>query len=132
DNEQLYKPREDRAVVMDKVLEDFKFAAENVRADVEAPGLEVNRAVVLAFMSRVFLFEGTWQKYHEQDNSKAATYLEAAKWATDQFISSGENDNSNFVKVINSIIIADNAEVILYIEDEEGILSHALNSYNNM
>lgn len=132
ENEQLYKPREDRAVVMDKVLEDFKFAAENVRADVEAPGLEVNRAVVLAFMSRVFLFEGTWQKYHEQDNSKAATYLEAAKWAADQIISSGEYELANYREVFNSLSLADNPEVILYREYEEGVLTHALNSYNNM
>src|SRR5699024_931852 len=84
------------------------------------------------FMSRVFLFEGTWQKYHKQNNSKAAEYLEAAKWAADQIISSGEYELANYRAVFNSLSLADNPEVILYREYEEGVLTHALNSYNNM
>lgn len=64
ETEQLYKPRDSRTLVMDKVLADFRFAAENVRASDGVNGLTVNRNVVLAYMSRVFLFEGTWQKYH--------------------------------------------------------------------
>lgn len=132
DTEMLYKAREDRAIVMDKVLADFQFAADNVRAEVENPGLEVNRAVVLAFMSRVFLFEGTWQKYHEQDNAKAAEYLEAAKWAANEVISSGNYELGDYRSVFNALSLADNPEVILFREYESGILTHALNSYNNM
>lgn len=131
DNEQLYKKRDDRTFVMDKVLEDFYFAAEKVRDNVDNEGLEVDRSVVLAYMSRIFLFEGTWQKYHENNTAKAAEYLEAAKWAAEEVINSGQFSLADYREVFNSLSLSSNPEVILYREYEEGVLTHALNSYNN-
>lgn len=131
DNELLYKKRDDRSFVMDRVLEDFRFAVENVRQSVEHDGLEVNRDVVLGYMSRVFLYEGTWQKYHENDNEKAAEYLEAAKWAANELIASGNYSLGDYRKVFNSLDLSGNPEVMLYREYEEGMITHALNSYNN-
>ncbi|MGA9325349.1 MAG: RagB/SusD family nutrient uptake outer membrane protein [Salegentibacter sp.] len=131
DSEALYKKRDDRTFVMDKVLEDFQFAAENVREDVDHEGQEVDRSVVLAYMSRVFLYEGTWQKYHENDMAKAAEYLEASKWAAQEIINSGKFSLGNYREVFNSLSLASNPEVILYREYEEGVLTHSLNSYNN-
>ncbi len=131
DTEQLYKTRDDRTFVMDKVLEDLQFAAENVRTSVDNDGLEVNKDVVLAFMSRIMLYEGTWQKYHENNTAKALEYLEAAKWASEQVMNSGKYTLGNYREVFNSLSLASNPEVILYREYEEGQLTHALNSYNN-
>ncbi|UGU15699.1 RagB/SusD family nutrient uptake outer membrane protein [Sinomicrobium kalidii] len=131
DTEALYKERDDRTFVMDRMLEDFRFAAENVRESVENNGQEVNRSVILAYMSRVFLFEGTWQKYHADNSSKAAEYLEAAKWAAEQVMNSGKFSLGNYREVFNSLSLSNNPEVILYREYEAGILTHALNSYNN-
>ncbi|MEO2063533.1 MAG: RagB/SusD family nutrient uptake outer membrane protein [Christiangramia sp.] len=131
DNEALYKKRDERTYVMDRVLEDLQFAAENVRDQVDNERLEVDRSVVLAFMSRIFLYEGTWQKYHEGNNSKAQEYLEAAKWAAEEIINSGEFSLGNYREVFNSLSLSSNPEVILYREYEEGVLTHALNSYNN-
>jgi starch-binding outer membrane protein, SusD/RagB family len=131
DQEALYSPRDPRGYVMDQVLEDFRYAAENVRESVEHDGQMVNRSVVLAYMSRVFLFEGTWQKYNENDTQRAAEYLEAAKWAANEVIESGKFSLGDYRSVFNSLSLAGNPEVILYREYEEGILTHALNSYNN-
>ncbi|MCX2679265.1 RagB/SusD family nutrient uptake outer membrane protein [Galbibacter sp. EGI 63066] len=131
ETELLYKKRDDRTFVMDKVLEDFQYAATHVRASVDNNGLEVNKYVVLAYMSRIFLFEGTWQKYHENNNAKASEYLEAAKWAADQVMSSGNYSLGDYREVFNSLSLSSNPEVILYREYEPGLLTHALNSYNN-
>lgn len=131
DPESLYRERDDRTYVMDRVLEDFRYAAEHVRVNVENQGQEVNRDVVLAFMSRVFLFEGTWQKYHENNPQKAAEYLEAAKWAANEIIESGRYSLGDYRDVFTSMDLSGNPEVILYREYEEGILTHSLNSYNN-
>lgn len=131
DTEDLYKKRDDRTFVMDKVLEDFQYAAENVRDNVDNEGQEVDKSVVLAYMSRVFLYEGTWQKYHENNMAKAKEYLEAAKWAANEVIQSGEFSLGNYREVFNSLSLSGNPEVILYREYEEGVLTHALNSYNN-
>ena len=132
DFEQMYKPRDSRDYVMDRVMEDFQFAAANVRADDGTKGLTVNKATVLAFMSRAMLFEGTWQKYHENNNEKAQTYFEAARWAANEVIESGEFSLGNYREVFNSLNLAGNPEVILYRHYEVGLLTHALNSYNNM
>ncbi len=131
DTELLYKERDDRTFVMDKVLEDFQFAASVVRSEVENPGQEVNRDVVLAYMSRIFLFEGTWQKYHEGNSSKAAQYLEAAKWAAEQIIDGGNYSLGNYRSVFNSLDLGGNPEVILFREYAAGQVTHSLNSYNN-
>lgn len=131
DTEELYRPRDSRTFVMDKVLEDFQFAAANVREDVSNPGLEVNRNVVLGFMSRVFLFEGTWQKYQEGNMEKAREYLEAAKWAANEVISSGDYSLGDYRDAFSSLDLSTNPEMILYREYESGNLTHTLVSYNN-
>lgn len=130
--EELYRPRDTREYVMDRVLEDFEFAMANVRVDDGNNGLTVNRAVVLAYMSRIFLFEGTWQKYHNANDEKAKTYLEASKNAALTLINMGDYSLGNYREVFNSLNLAGNPEVILYRHYEPGILTHALNSYNNM
>lgn len=129
--ELLYRPRDPRTFVMDKVLEDFRYAAENVRTSVSNEKQMVDRNVVLAFMSRVFLFEGTWQKYNGNNPSKAAEYLEASKWAAEQVMNSGEFSLGDYRDVFTSMSLKSNPEVILFREYEEGILTHSLNSYNN-
>ena len=127
----LYKSRDSRTFVMDKVLEDFQYAAEHVRSEARVDGLMVNRDVVLGFMSRIFLFEGTWQKYHEGNTEKAAEYLEAAKWAAEEVINGGNYSLGNYRDVFSSVSLSGNPEVMLYREYGSGILTHALMSYNN-
>lgn len=131
----LYKPRDPRTLVMDKVLEDFKFAAENVRAVDNATGPQgqiVNKYVVLAFMSRVFLFEGTWQKYQANNTEKAQEYLTAAKWAANEVIASGVYRVApDYRKMFNSLDLAGNPEMIMYRSYATGSVTHSLNSYNN-
>ncbi|HWS00313.1 MAG TPA: RagB/SusD family nutrient uptake outer membrane protein, partial [Prolixibacteraceae bacterium] len=89
DNEVLYRPRDPRAMVVDSMLADFDYAALNVRAADGTKGLSVNKYVVLAFMSRVMLYEGTMFKYHAIDPAKATTYLGKAKWAANEVITKG-------------------------------------------
>lgn len=65
DEEQLYKPRDPRNFVMDKVLEDLNFAVENCSADAKYVDKNViNKYVALALKARICLYEGTFRKYH--------------------------------------------------------------------
>lgn len=128
----LYRPRDPREFVMDRVLEDLEFAAANVRLDDGSPGLSVDKDVVLAFMSRIMLYEGTWQKYQEGNTEKAQTYLAASKWAANELIQSGRYSLGNYREVFTSLNLAGNSEVIIYRHYEPGLITHALNSYNNM
>jgi hypothetical protein len=133
----LYKPRDPRTLVMDSVLADFKYAAENVKDkdDITGPQqLIVTKWVVLAFMSRVFLFEASWQKYHANNTAKATEYFEAAKWAANEVMSKSPfNIAPDYRKMFNSIDLNNNIEIILYrrYETGAGLVTHSLNTYNN-
>lgn len=128
----LYKPRDARVVVMDSVLEDFKYAAQHVRASDGTDGLAVNKYVVLAYMSRVFLFEGTYLKYHNIDAARSTTYLEQAKWAANEVINSAKYQVApDYRGMFNSLSLAGNKEIIMYRQYETGLITHSLNSYVN-
>lgn len=133
DEEALYRPRDPRVFVTDNMLEDLKFAAENVRvSDVGEKGLHVTKDVVLAYMSRIMLFQGTWLKYHTEEQEKAKTYLEAAKWAANELISSGRYSlGSNYRELFTSLSLSGNPEMIMYRKYQTGLLTHSLMSYNN-
>ncbi|MCH7401326.1 RagB/SusD family nutrient uptake outer membrane protein [Belliella kenyensis] len=129
--EMLYRPRDPRGFVMDKVLEDFEYASRMVRQSDGTPKQTVNRDVVLAYMSQMMLFEASWQKYHLGDDQKAAKYFEAAKSAANQLIQSGRYSLGNYRQVFTSVNLASNPEVIIFRHYEAGLLTHALMSYNN-
>lgn len=86
DDEELYKPRDPRTMVMDSVLADLNFAGKNIRDTKDNTSSLVTRQVALAFKSRVCLFEGTFRKYHPGFNlqSSANTFLEEAASAAKQ------------------------------------------------
>jgi hypothetical protein len=135
DSASLYKPRDPRTLVMDSVLADFQFAAANVRvtdASTGAKGLIVNRDVVLAFMSRIFLFEGSWQKYHGGDPAKATAYFTAAKWAANEIITKGGYSlGTGYRALFSSLDLTGNPEMIMYRMYASGMLTHTIMSYNN-
>ncbi|HBK31137.1 MAG TPA: RagB/SusD family nutrient uptake outer membrane protein, partial [Porphyromonadaceae bacterium] len=61
DMDDLYKARTPRNNVMDAVYDDLQFAFQNVRLN--DGDQTVNRYIVAGFISRIALYEGTWQKY---------------------------------------------------------------------
>ncbi|WP_121812329.1 RagB/SusD family nutrient uptake outer membrane protein [Mucilaginibacter kameinonensis] len=135
DTKELYRPRDPRTTVMDSVLADFNYAATNVRtvdAGTGPQGLIVNRYVVLAFMSRVFLFEGAWEKYQANNQAKANEYFTAAKWAANEVITKGGYSvGPDYRKLFNSLDLTGNPEIILYRKYQTGLLTHSLESYVN-
>lgn len=58
----LYRGRDSRIFVMGRVLEDIDYAIENLPDEVSV--FSVNKWTALALKSRIFLFEGTFRKYH--------------------------------------------------------------------
>ena len=80
----LYGPRDSRAMVMDKVLEDLDYAIANISATNEASRTLITKDVALALKSRVALFEGTFRKYHPEFGLQGT----ADKWLTEAVTSS--------------------------------------------
>lgn len=132
DMDQLYQTRQPRTTVMDHVAADLAFANSNIRLTDGEAGLTINRDVSLAYTSRIMLFEGTWQKYRENNNAKAIEYLNIAKNAASQIISGNKYSlASDYKSLTTSISLKGNPEIIMYREYEMGVLTHSLMSFQN-
>lgn len=73
DSTLLYGPRQDREMIMHKVVEDLDFAVTNCLASgakIKTDGcIYINKYTALALASRICLFEGTYRKYHSTNPS---------------------------------------------------------------
>src|SRR5690606_18371623 len=99
--------------VAQKIAEDFEFAAANVRVN-DGPQ-QINRDVVLAFMSRELLFLGTFMKYHDVDQSAAASMLEKTMWAAGELMNGGKYQvEDDYRALFSSADLSGNREVIFF------------------
>ena len=129
----MYKDRDNRTFVMDKVAEDFRYVLANMRLS-DGNNQYLNRYIAAGFISRFMLFEGTWQKYHLNNTEKAKAYLELAVEAADLVIESGKwSFSSDFRSLFGSENLASNAEVLMHRQYDQGVsITHAIASYSNI
>ncbi len=81
DNEKLYGKRDNRLDVIKACVNDLKNAAE-LLPEAPAENGRLCKSAANAFLSRVALYEGTWQKYHNKNTAEAELLFdEAAKAA---------------------------------------------------
>jgi starch-binding outer membrane protein, SusD/RagB family len=127
----LYKDRDDRGFVMDKVYDDFKYVLANIRENDGA--LYLNKYIAAAFISRLMLFEGTFQHYHNLDAARAKKYLQFAVDAAEVVINSNKyNFSKDFKSLFASESLAGHPEVLLYrVYDAALNITHAIGSYSN-
>ncbi len=119
DEDMLYKACDPRDFVVQKIFEDYEFAAKNVKA-VQPEGA-VNKWVVLSYMSRDALYEGTFRKYHPELKLETTSgiYLKKAVDAAREIIDNGMfriystgNFDSDYGTLFNSTDLTSNPEVI--------------------
>lgn len=135
EDEDLYKPRDPRSLVMDSVLADLNFAVENIRDTKDNSSSLITRQVALAFKSRVSLFEGTFRKYHPEFNLQASAnkFLEAAADAAKKVMESGKYaiyNTGNPQKDYRTLFISEhpiNTEVMLAV-----VYNNALRRWHNI
>src|SRR5215203_5049494 len=127
----LYKDRDDRGFVMDKVYDDFKYVLANIREN--DGGLYLNKYIAAAFISRLMLFEGTFQHYHNLDATRAKKYLQFAADAAEVVMNSNKyNFSKDFKSLFASESLAGHPEVLLYrVYDAALNITHAIGSYSN-
>lgn len=78
DKAALYKKRDSREYVMDKVLEDLDFACDHCFTTKDWVNCaRISRYIALAFKARVCLFEGTYRKYHKVDPATGKPWEDA-------------------------------------------------------
>ncbi|MCR5560642.1 MAG: RagB/SusD family nutrient uptake outer membrane protein [Bacteroidales bacterium] len=129
DDPDLYKARDSRELVMQKMVEDINFAIDNLPK--EHSDYRVTKWTALALKSRFCLFEGTFRKYHAGDVTLATLpsdakpytwYLEQAADAADKFIASSgysiynkEGADASYIGLFTKYNVSEgtNREVIL-------------------
>lgn len=87
DEEALYKARDSRQFVVDRILEDLDYAIENLKEEQNV--YEITKYSALALKARVGLYEGTYEKYRGTDGYEK--FLLAAVEASEELI-----DNSPY------------------------------------
>lgn len=130
----LYKDRDSRVVVMDKVAEDFEYVLTNMRLT-DGDNLYLNRYIAAGFISRFMLFEGTWQKYHGNNNEKAKKYLDLAVKAANVVMASGRYAfTTDFRSLFGSQDLAASKEILMYRKYDASVapaVTHHVASYSN-
>lgn len=90
DEELLNAKREDRATIVDKIIDDLTFASQNMRVNVANKG-ELHQDVATAYLARIALHEGTFRRYHPELNlqSTSPRFLQIARDAAKKIMDSG-------------------------------------------
>lgn len=95
DSEKLSAPRDDRGVVVDQIIKDLKEAAADLPETSSEAG-RLNKYVAHAMLSRVALYEGTWQKFHTggmdatANTERSTALLTIARDAANEVIAGGK------------------------------------------
>lgn len=93
---ELHKERDDRGKVIDFIIQDLQDAIEVLPSNSEISTDDLGRVskqAAQAFLSRVALYEGTWQKFRNDgqvNNERSSSLLGIAAKAADEVIKSGE------------------------------------------
>jgi len=128
DNELLMKSRDPRAAVVDKIMEDYAFAAQYVRETAETGA--INRAVVKAYRAKFALYEGTYRRYHSELNlaSTAPQFLQVARDVSRDIMTSAKyrlystgNPAQDYMNLFIQPSLLSNPEVLLAVYNESGI-----------
>jgi len=88
-DEDLYKPRDSRELVMTRMIEDIDYAIENLPSEVST--YRVNKWAALALKARFCLYEGTFRKYHNLslEGNDYSYYLQQSATAAEKLIKEG-------------------------------------------
>lgn len=139
DQDVLFGKRQDRDMVMDKVLEDINYAVEHINQDGNSR-TAYNVWVAQAIKAEICLYEGTFCKYRtEAENGKAANadrakkFLGEAKTACEAIINSNQFELSDGIAGYranyNSLDLAGNKEMIMYKKYVLGLMNHCTIDY---
>lgn len=114
DEDLLYKPQDERTVVVDSIMADLAFAAEHVETGVSKT--RITKATALAMQARIALHEGTFRKYHtELELSDGNKFLEVAVKACEEILKmSSYSLNPVYGDLFNTSDLSKNPEIILF------------------
>ena len=129
----LYAARDDRDMIMDKVLDDLNFAVANIQGGSQTTW---SNDMAQAFKARICLWEGTFRKYRVQgegstkgpDQAGAEKFLNACVDACNA-IMGNYTLCDDYQSLYNSVDLAGNSEIIFYKRYLKDIMGHSTIDY---
>lgn len=134
DTELLYKTQDPRSLVVDSIMADLDFAANNMKDGTSRTRWFKNGA--LAIQARIALSEGCWRKYHpELSLNDSERFLRIAIEACQKIMDSGQYELATaksgeidaYEALFCSLDLSNNKEMIIY-EDYDKALGRAHNA----
>lgn len=139
DSAQLYAERLPRNIVADSILNDLDKAIDYLPEFGRSAPQRLYQDVALAFKSRVALYEGTWEKYHQGtefgvENADYDKYFEMSADASQRImdsgnfsISEGDKESRNYWNLFNQSDLSGNNSVIFWkkFDRSEGLTHNA-------
>lgn len=127
DDQDMYKPCDPRALVMDSVMNDLQYSVDHIKEEL-GTRTRISRWAALASMARICLNEGTFRKYHEELGlqNDYQRFLEKAVWACEEIMNSGEfslygNSGADYGTLFNTPSLDSNPEIILQRASDEAL-----------
>lgn len=117
DSEGLYGPRNDRGEVIDQIIADLQDATDFLPETAAEEG-RVTKYAALAMLSRVALYEGTWQKFHTNgadatsNTERSTALLTIARDAANEVMAGGQ-----YELFYNSTLGSDSYRYMFILED---------------
>lgn len=141
DKDLLYKGQDPRGLVVDSIIADLQFAAQNITLS-NTEKTRITKWAALTSLANFALYEGTFRKYGMKNPTEAAyltkqkaseynALLQIARDASQKVMNEGGFSlASNYAGLFNSLDLGGNPEIILY-EDYKKV-DHMNNSYTRL
>ncbi len=134
EDEKIWGERDNRDVVMDKVLEDLDYAIANLGASSDKTLWSKNMA--LAMKSDICLYEGTFRKYCTTaengiapDAARSKKYLEESVKASQALMDGTYTLSAKYGDIYNALGLNGNKEIIFFRNYEKDVVMHGLVDY---
>ena len=107
-----YKDRDPRSEVVSHIIDDLEYAYANM-THTSADKSTIDKWCAEFLLMRVCLFEGSWQKYHEDNVSASQTYFEKAYSAAKEIMDNGGFSLADNYRQLFTSATLDKNEVLL-------------------
>lgn len=121
---ELFGVRSSRTDVVNFIISDLDLAISKLKKKNEVPAQRISRDIASIFLSRIALYEGTWEKYHQNDAFKGKTngdaFLTKAAQAAKAVMDGGiyslvtGNPNQVYYDLFNQVNLSANPEILLW------------------
>ena len=132
---EMYLPRVSRDVVMDYALECINFAIENIAA--QSAKTTLSKDLAQAIKTEICLYEGSYNKYHTGNMSRANQFFQYAV-AAGEAIAARYPIGDDYTATYKSLRVAgngyngltNNSEIIFFKPYEKGVFMHSIMDYS--